>query len=153
MQQKPLAFLFVLALTLAGCGTHRPASVRGGECQVFERPEYVVLGRSAYDQKWIDGNIEAGIAACQWDRPAKRPESLQQARPAQTKAVKRKPTLRERVKAIIRPATPAAVSLPPATAPVPFPQAKPADPFDELLYAPAPPDAAVKPKRKSWFEK
>jgi hypothetical protein len=29
---------------VTACGTLRPASVGGGECQVFERPTYAVLG-------------------------------------------------------------------------------------------------------------
>lgn len=60
---------------LGGCaGSNRPASVSGGECRVFERPTYVVLGKTQHDQDWIDGNVEAGIGACGWPRPQPRPK-------------------------------------------------------------------------------
>ena len=152
MQLKQLVALSVLALTMAACGTSKPASVSGGECRVFERPQYVVLGRTSYDQNWIDGNTEAGVAACGWDRPAKRPETLQQARPVKPKAVKRRSVLL-RIKAVVTREQPAPepVPLPPAVAPVPHTEAKTLEPFDELLFAPEPPAAAVKPKRKRWW--
>jgi hypothetical protein len=69
--------LLSMTVTLAGCaGTRLPASVKGGECRVFERPEYAVLGKRQYDQRWIDGNVEAGVGGCGWQRPAKRPPAL-----------------------------------------------------------------------------
>jgi len=46
MRLVRLAPIGALALTVAACGTLRPASVGGGECRVFERPEYAVLGQT-----------------------------------------------------------------------------------------------------------
>jgi hypothetical protein len=50
----------------------------GGECRVFDRPDYVVLGRTRtrYDQNWVDSNTKAGVAACGWQRPKARPQVL-----------------------------------------------------------------------------
>ena len=79
MQLVRLAPIGVLALTVAACGTLRPASVGGGECRVFERPEYAVLGQTRYDQNWIDSNTEAGVAACGWRRPKPRPQGVSKA--------------------------------------------------------------------------
>ncbi len=76
MRLVRLAPIGALALTMAACGTLRPASVVGGECRVFERPEYVVLGQTRYDQNWINSNTEAGVAACGWQRPKPRPQAL-----------------------------------------------------------------------------
>ncbi len=83
MRLVRLAPIGALALTMAACGTLRPASVGGGECRVFERPEYAVLGQTRYDQNWIDSNTEAGVAACGWQRPKPRPQAL--GRPAGAK--------------------------------------------------------------------
>ena len=52
MRLVRLAPIGALALTMAACGTLRPASVVGGECRVFERPDYVVRGQTRYDQNW-----------------------------------------------------------------------------------------------------
>jgi hypothetical protein len=61
---------------LAGCQTTGTGSVKGGECRVFERPEYAVRGKRPYDQDWVDSQIEGGVGACGWKRPAPRPASL-----------------------------------------------------------------------------
>lgn len=65
-----------IPLLCAGCASGGPGSVRGGECRVFERPEFVVHGKRRYDQNWIDSNIEGGVGACGWQRPKPRPPSL-----------------------------------------------------------------------------
>jgi hypothetical protein len=82
-KMRRLSRLLRLAVTLstsaaiAGCaGTNLPGSVAGGECKVFERPPYVVKGARRYDQNWIDGNVEAGVGACGWKRPAARPAAI-----------------------------------------------------------------------------
>lgn len=55
---------------LAGCGaTLGPASVEGGDCQVFKDPKFAVQGKRRQDQKWISGTQETGIKVCGWDRP------------------------------------------------------------------------------------
>src|SRR5687768_4044296 len=81
-----------LALVLGGCAFKGPASVQGGECRIFARPEYAVAGRTSYDQDWIDGNVEAGVGGCGWKRPAARPPGLDAKtnKPAPHKAAKKK---------------------------------------------------------------
>lgn len=79
----------MLPLLLAGCASGGPGSVRGGECRVFERPEFVVLGKRRYDQNWIDSNIEGGVGACGWQRPKPRPPILD--RPIRRVTVKSAP--------------------------------------------------------------
>jgi hypothetical protein len=80
--RRPLLGLLRLAalsltVALAGCaGTSLPASVTGGECKVFPRPEYAVRGKTLYDQNWVDDTVESGVGACQWQRPAARPPAL-----------------------------------------------------------------------------
>ena len=60
------------AFALGGCITTsndaRP-SVAGSECKVFQAPTFVVRGARPKDDDWIKPTIEAGIAACGWDRP------------------------------------------------------------------------------------
>jgi hypothetical protein len=137
-----LLLLGLAGLMLAGCQTTGPASVKGGECRIFERPEYAVLGKRQYDQDWIDGNVEAGVGGCGWKRPKARPASFdavpgQKAAPAPV----RKRGFVQRIKDRVLP--PAAVEAPqPAQRPVerpdvvvavPVPAPKPRDPVDELL--------------------
>ena len=47
-----------------------------GASNSFVAPKYQVLGKTRYDQKWIDQTTEAGIAGFGWKRPAKRPAAL-----------------------------------------------------------------------------
>lgn len=61
-------------MLLTGCASNLPASVAGGECRVFQAPDYAIRGKTQVDQNWIDDNTEAGIAACKWQRPKRRPE-------------------------------------------------------------------------------
>jgi hypothetical protein len=147
------AVIGALALTVAGCGTLRPASVGGGECRVFERPEYAVLGQTRYDQSWIDSNTEAGVAACGWQRPKPRPPELGKA-PAPNHlapAKKKRPRLIGRIKRTVTPSA-NAQSNAPAVTPTPEPPSVPAapaaprDPVDELLE----PDDAQPLKPPRW---
>jgi len=150
--RKPSALLLrsaTLSLTvaLAGCaGTKLPASVKGGECRVFERPAYVVLGKTQYDQDWVDGNVEAGIGGCQWQRPAPRPPELDAAPvtrqvPAAVKP-KAKRKLIQRIRDGVWPrSNPAPVVVVPAVTPAPPPVVvaappppPPRDPVMELLH-------------------
>ncbi|MGZ5988118.1 MAG: hypothetical protein ACXWLZ_03600 [Rhizomicrobium sp.] len=48
----------------------------GGVCDAFERPAYQVLGKTPYDQEWVDKTTEAGVAGCKWQRPEARPAAL-----------------------------------------------------------------------------
>ncbi|WP_439392553.1 hypothetical protein ACRQ5Q_24320 [Bradyrhizobium sp. PMVTL-01] len=47
-------------------------------CSAFERPLYAVVGKTAYDQLWINRITEAGVAGCGWERPAVRPAVLEE---------------------------------------------------------------------------
>jgi hypothetical protein len=123
----------------AGCaGLPLPASVKGGECKVFDRPEYEVRGARRYDQNWIDGNIEAGVGGCNWARPKARPPALDAEGPAPkiiapAKPIK-KPSLWSRTKGVAarvrdrvhRPSAGSVAPLPaPALPPGPNPLAVP----------------------------
>lgn len=139
------SFLAISAAAfLSGCAGTGPASIAGGDCRIWERPQYVVLGRRAYDQQWIDGNIEAGVAGCGWKRPAARPAEWSKGKakkpPVKRGAIER---FRERVFT-----PPPALAIPPVNFPPvehvqpqaperaparPPAPAKPRDPVDELL--------------------
>lgn len=77
MQLARAGVMCALAMTMAGCGTLRPASVQGGECRVFSAPSFQVRGQTVRDQIWVDETIESGIASCGWTRPPRRPSSQQ----------------------------------------------------------------------------
>lgn len=133
-----ISLTVIVAALLAGCQTDGVGSIAGGEAKVFERPPYVVKGKRPYDQSWIDSQIEGGVAAFGWKRPAPRPASLDvvpsSVRPA--KAAKH-PGLVKRIKARVWPTdAPAVISTPVApewpTTPPAVPVA-PRDPVDELL--------------------
>lgn len=146
----------MLALTLAGCGSLKFSQTdcasdpecqaklkqaADASCEAFQRPPYAIKGATPYDQRWADGNTEAGIGACGWPRPEARPPSLDAPRPAaqQKAAPKQTPpakvSLRQRVKRFVAPAAVAAPAPEPPvtivrTTPVPLP---PPDPLDELI--------------------
>jgi hypothetical protein len=142
MRLVRLAPVGVLALTVTACGTLRPASVGGGECRVFERPKYAVLGQTRYDQNWIDSNTEAGVAACGWQRPKPRPQGLDG--PPGTKhpaaARQKRPSLINRANRVVAPSA-SVQSSTPATAPkseapsVPAAPVKPRDPVRRTARA------------------
>lgn len=130
----------LLALPLAGCFEATRGTIAGGECKVMTRPPYVVMGKAAYDQNWIDNEIEGGVGACSWKRPAPRPAELD-AQPARKAAVpKKKPGIAARLKEKAKSIWPAPSPVPQATFPTaPEPEAKPEPPppprapIDELL--------------------
>src|SRR5690349_20819745 len=71
-----VATVAALGTLMAGCASSNlPASVKGGECYIFQAPDYAIRGKRQVDQNWIDDNTEAGIAACNWHRPKKRPST------------------------------------------------------------------------------
>ena len=136
-----LAIIAAAALTLGACQTTGIGSVGGGECKIFERPQYVVLGKRAYDQDWIDSQVEGGVGGCGWKRPAARPPALDAVPGQRAKAppVKKRGIIR-RIKdlhpftkpvapVVETPAPPVVVTSPPPLPPPP----KPRDPVDELL--------------------
>lgn len=125
-----LALLCLAGLVLAGCQTTGPASVKGGECRIFERPEYAVRGKRRYDQDWIDSQIEGGVGGCGWKRPKARPASIDGARPrATTQKPVQRPGIVQRIKERVAPVV-APAPEPIASRPVSPP---PVDPVDELL--------------------
>jgi hypothetical protein len=153
---RPSRLLLVLGLlsmtaTLAGCaGTRLPASVKGGECRVFERPEFVVLGKRQYDQRWIDGNVEAGVGGCGWQRPAKRPPALDAAPSGRPLVVvpQRRASLMSRTFGHIRKRVPPLPRARPGSVePAPFEAPRPANiVVPDVLAVPDPePEAAPPP--------
>uniref|UniRef100_UPI000550DACE hypothetical protein n=1 Tax=Bradyrhizobium liaoningense TaxID=43992 RepID=UPI000550DACE len=61
-----VAVLTLLGLLLAACGHGGPASIAGGECRIFEAPQYEVRGKRQYNQDWIDSQVEGGVGGCHW---------------------------------------------------------------------------------------
>jgi hypothetical protein len=55
-----------------------PASEGEGVCSAFERPQYAIVGKTAYDQLWSNRITEAGVAGCGWRRPEPRPATLEE---------------------------------------------------------------------------
>jgi hypothetical protein len=139
-----LAIIAALGLMLSGCETLR-GSIAGGECKVFERPEYAVRGLRSYDQHWVNSQVEGGIGACGWARPAARPPELDAVRPATKKAIQptKKRSLVRRIKDRVKiwpdnpapvVAAPLPVPEPPPPAPPPPAPPKPRSAIDELLH-------------------
>ena len=149
LRRLPLLVALFSTAMLAGCaGTNRPASVLGGECHVFERPQYVVLGKTRYDQRFVDTVVESGVGACGWERPAPRPASLNAApgaKPAPVVAPKKRGMFRRIKDRLTGTPAPAQVAVPefPAPLPAPAPQTvappalpppAPIDPVKQLLH-------------------
>lgn len=103
-------------MLLAGCasGPKDFASLTGangngnaGACAAFDRPDFRVLGRTGYDQQWIDKQTEAGVAGCGWARPSERPPEWDKPLAGPVKAdapsaAAKKPGVWSRVKAKFR---------------------------------------------------
>lgn len=134
-----ILMIVAAALALSGCASTGPASIKGGECRVFERPEYAVRGKKPYDQDWIDSQVEGGVGACGWKRPAARPASIEGTADVQTApAPAKKRGIIKRIKDRMTGKSPAIAPVPylppppvavqPAPAPPP-----PRDRVDELL--------------------
>lgn len=69
-------------MLLAGLGILLGACAKG-EFQTFDKPgqvlpqaEYQILGKTKYDQAWVDKTIEAEVAGFGMKRPQARPASL-----------------------------------------------------------------------------
>lgn len=135
-----LAALALLAVSLGGCMQTLSGSVAGGESKVFERPPYVVLGKTRYDQGWIDSQVEGGVASFGWKRPAPRPASLDAPAARKAKAaapVKKRDVLKRTKDRVVHPFTKpvaAVVESPPLAVIVPAAPPAPRDPVDELLH-------------------
>lgn len=131
-------------VSLAACGTIKvPASV-AGLCNVIPKAEYAVLGKTQYDQDFVDAAVVAGDS-CGYDAPKPRPPELDNPRVLTVPpAPARKPTLRERLRAKISRApgrvdpAPARIVLPaslpqvgqPLPSPDPPPVVQPAKPVE-----------------------
>ena len=137
-------FLVLLAPLLGGCFQTGPGSVAGGECKIFERPTYVVLGKRSYDQNWIDSQIEGGVGGCHWRRPAARPAELDAVPGRKAVAPVKKRGIIRRIKQRVWPkaAAPVLPTPEPPPPPVvakpapvpPLPPPKPRSALDELLH-------------------
>lgn len=123
-----------LALLLAACASRGPASIAGGECRIFEAPQYEVRGQRAYDQDWIDSQVEGGVGGCHWKRPAPRPASIDAGAAAAPGAAKpaRRRGIVARIRDRVLPAKPE------------FPAAAP-----PIEPTPAPPRPAPRPPRSA----
>ncbi len=140
---KRVLILFLASPLLAGCMQTMSGSV-AGSCAVFERPPYVVMGKTDYDQAVADNFVESGVAGCNWARPAVRPASLDApTRKVKTHTVIKKQGLFKRIKqrvvhpftapvapALESPPIAAEPTLPPTIDPPPAPR----DPVDDLLH-------------------
>lgn len=139
LQIARFSLLMVVALLFSGCNMQTFGSVAGGECKVFERPPYAVRGLRPYDQNWVDSQVEGGVGACGWKRPAPRPASIDAVRKAVAPTKKRgviaraKAKLQDRVKSIWPVAAPPVPALPPVVAAPAPPTPKPRSAVDELL--------------------
>lgn len=137
--------MLLAAALLAGCQHNGPTSIEGGESKVFEPPEYAVLGKTQYDQNWIDGTVEGGVAAFGWPRPKPRPPEMDKAPAPRVVAapVKKKGVFKRLKERILPPKKPKKV-WPTAAAPV---VQSPAPAPIAVVPAPvaAPPPAAVAP--------
>lgn len=124
------ALIILLALPVAGCDWQTFKSSVAGSCAVFERPPYVVLGKTRYDQDVADKFVESGVAGCNWPRPAVRPAALDVSGGKVAAAAPRKPGLIQRIRDRVRPPAPQRSpqpSWPPVAAPIaPAPVAPPA---------------------------
>ena len=65
-----------LGISLAACASNNGVKSLDGAKEAFDAPPYAVKGKTSYDQRWIDGQIEAGVAAFGWQRPKPRPVEL-----------------------------------------------------------------------------
>jgi hypothetical protein len=127
-------------LLLTACQSGKMlTSIPSGEAKVFEAPPYAVRGVTKYDQGWIDSQVEGGVAAFGWPRPAARPAALDKhpaIRPAPAPAKKR--GVVKRIKDRITGNNPAIAPVPylppaPVAQPVPATPPPPRDRVDELL--------------------
>jgi hypothetical protein len=112
-----------------------------------------VIGRTRYDQNWIDSNTEAGIAACGWQRPKPRPRGLSKATGGKqlAPAKRKQPGLISRIKRAVVPSASAQASPPvPEQQLLPAAPATPRDPVDELLEPSDAPPANLQ-RRRCWW--
>jgi hypothetical protein len=91
-----------ISLTACAGNADKFGSIKQDAAVSFEAPTYAVKGKTQYDQDWIDGQIEGGVAGLGWERPKPRPPELDMpakpaAKPAPAKpAAPKKATFRQR---------------------------------------------------------
>ena len=138
-----LAIVAAAASLIGACQTTGVGSVRGGECKIFERPQYVVLGKRPYDQDWIDSQVEGGVGGCGWQRPKARPAALDAMPGQKAKAptsVKKRGIIKRIKERVWKPKAEPVIELPemitrgPPPVPMVPPPDPPRDPVDELLH-------------------
>lgn len=96
----------VLGTLLVGCASSNVGTLDAGAA--LPRATYQVLGKTRYDQTWIDKTIEGEVAGFGFKRPLRRPASFN-ANPASHTVVV-KPASKP---AILAPTTPATVTVVP----------------------------------------
>lgn len=74
-----------LGILLAGCANNQFATLKSAG-QSLPQAQYRVLGKTRYDQLWIDKTIEVEVASLGHKRPAARPAALD-ASPRSVKAI------------------------------------------------------------------
>jgi hypothetical protein len=98
--------LAAIGISLAGCvGTSSIKFATVKEfCDGLPVQKYAVLGKTRFDQPWIDDVSEGLIAGCNRERPQVRPAEWDEAvplpkpRPAAKAAKPKKKTIRERLR-------------------------------------------------------
>lgn len=65
--------VIMLAIPLGGCPGDAPSTA--GVCKLLTSPQYAVLGKTPYDQKWADRTVETIVVGCGQPRPQPRPAS------------------------------------------------------------------------------
>ena len=67
-----------LGTLLQGCATDNVGTLDAGAA--LPRAQYQILGKTKYDQAWVDKTIEGEVAGFHFARPLKRPASLDAAK-------------------------------------------------------------------------
>lgn len=90
---RSLRHLAMLPLAmLATCDHDGPVgSTLGGECRLVRTPKYAVMGKTPYDQGWINITTEAIVVGCAQPRPVARPASLDAPKAVAASKAKAKP--------------------------------------------------------------
>lgn len=125
-----------LGILLAGCANGKFVTLEAAG-KSFPQAEYQVLGKTRYDQTWIDKTIEAEVAGFGFERPRRRPANLSGSVVVVTPATAEKPTIIRAVMSRFK------------KKPVPVPETKPV-----VIPAPAvvqPPP--TKPVKKHWWQR
>ena len=143
--------LLFCSVALTGCaGTRLPVSVSESECKIFERPPYQIKGATQYDQDWADGNTEAGVGGCAWQRPLPRPPELDAQATRSKVLTAAKPATPKKKPGIFKRSVERVLHRrqEPPVAPVVGPVIE----LPEIIVAPAPPPVAAPPPPQSALD-